>query len=283
MPFTATTVNSDKAWAPDLYAFAPTDVLPEALILQCTTVAGNIEGDAPSTRVAYVDDDEAVFKAEGAALDEAEPSLAEVLVHTAKITQLVRLSREQYSQPQTPDQLSQSVARALTRRGDLAFVAEVAPTPPAVAPVAGLVNVANIVDGGIVADSLDTIVDLVATLEDNLATPTHILVDPKGWAELRKLKTADNYNTSLLGAGTTDAAAMLLSLPVIVNRAVPDYTGLIVDRNAVVSAVGSVMIATSEHQYFSSDSVGLRATWRIGHVVVRPDRIGTFDITAPGS
>ena len=43
------------------------------------------------------------------------------------------------------------------------------------------------------------------------------------------------------------------------------------------------MIATSEHQYFSSDSVVLRATWRIGHVVVRPDRIGTFDITAPGS
>lgn len=130
MAFTATTVNSDAAWRPDLYAFAPTDVVPEALILQCTTVAGNVEGDAPSVRVAYVDDDEATFTAEGQDIDEAEPSLSEVLVHTAKITQLVRLSREQYSQPQTPDQLSQSVARALTRRGDLAFVAESAPTPP---------------------------------------------------------------------------------------------------------------------------------------------------------
>jgi hypothetical protein len=33
-------------------------------------------------------------------------------------------------------------------------------------------------------------------------------------------------------------------------------------------------------QYFSSDSVALRATWRIGHAVVRPTRIGTFTIAA---
>jgi hypothetical protein len=106
MPFTHTTVISDKAWAPDLYSFAPTDVVPDTLILQCTTVAGNIEGDSPVTRVAYVDD-EATFTAEGAEIDEAEPSLAEVLVHTAKITHLVRISREQYGQPDTADQLSQ--------------------------------------------------------------------------------------------------------------------------------------------------------------------------------
>ena len=112
MPFTATTVNSAKAWAPDLYEFAPADVIPEALILQCTTQAGRIEGDAPSVRVAYVDDDEATFTAEGQVIDGAEPSLSEVLVHTAKITQLVRLNREQYAQEGTADQLSQSVARA---------------------------------------------------------------------------------------------------------------------------------------------------------------------------
>ena len=56
MPFTATTVNSAAAWRPDLYEFAPADALPEALILQCTTQAGSVEGDAPSVRVAFVDD-----------------------------------------------------------------------------------------------------------------------------------------------------------------------------------------------------------------------------------
>lgn len=144
-------------------------------------------------------------------------------------------------------------------------------------------NVANIVAGGEVSTSLDELVDLVATLQNNLSTPTHILLDPLGWAEFRKLKVATDWNQSLIGAGVTDAQQLLLSLPVLVNKAVPDYTGVVVDASAVVYAVGPVMISVSEHQYFSSDSVGVRATWRIGHVVVRPDRIGTFTITQPGS
>jgi hypothetical protein len=54
-------------------------------------------------------------------------------------------------------------------------------------------------------------------------------------------------------------------------------------NTAIVTAAGSVQIATSEHAFFGSDGVGLRATWRFGHVVVRPERIGKFTITAPGS
>ena len=43
-----------------------------------------------------------------------------------------------------------------------------APTPPALAPAAGLVNVANVVQGDEVSESLDALVDLVAVLRDNL-------------------------------------------------------------------------------------------------------------------
>ena len=132
---------------PDIYTFAPTDAFPDALVLQCFTVAGEIDGDEPVMRVAYVDDDDAQFTAEGDEIPEGEPALAEVLVHTAKVTQLVRLSNEQYNQTSTASQLAQSVSRAVTRRANLAFMAEAAPTPPAVAPVAGLVNVANVVEG----------------------------------------------------------------------------------------------------------------------------------------
>jgi hypothetical protein len=64
---------------------------------------------------------------------------------------------------------------------------------------------------------------------------------------------------------------------------VPDYTGLVIDRTAIVSAVGNVNLAFSDQVYFSSDSVAVRATFRTGHVVVRPERIGTFSISAPGS
>ena len=146
-------------------------------------------------RVVYVDDDYAQFTAEG---DE----IPEVLVHTAQVTRLVRLSNEQYNQTNAASQLAQSVSRAMTRRANLGFVAEAAPTPRAVAPVAGRVNVANVVEGDDVSGSLDALLDLIAVLQDTVATPSDILVHPSGWAELRKLKVGSAYNQSLLGAGT---------------------------------------------------------------------------------
>jgi hypothetical protein len=87
----------------------------------------------------------------------------------------------------------------------------------------------------------------------------------------------------LLGAGTNDIQQLLFGLPIIVNRFVPPYSGLLIDRNAVVSATAPVMVATSEHTYFSSDSIALRATWRIGWNVVRPSGIGKFNMTVLGS
>ena len=230
-------------------------------------------------KVAYVDDDAADFVAEGSTVPEAQPDLAEATIHTAKVCQLLRVTSEQYRQPNTPAQLAQSVARSVTRRADLAFLSEAAPTAPAVAPTAGLLNTTGIVDGGAVSASLDALVDLVATLQVNLANPTHIVVGPLGWAELRKLKqSASANNVSLLGAGTSDAQQLLLGLPVIVSNAIDDNAGLVIDRSAVVSAVGSVQVATSTDVYFTADSIGYRVTWRIGHAVPRPNRVGKFTV-----
>lgn len=282
MSFTATTPNSAAAWRPDQFTFAPSDVVPQALVLQCSTVAGSVEGDAPSVRCAFVVDDQAGFTAEADPIDEAHPQLAEAVVFTGKITQLVRLSREQYQQTGTAEQVSRSVSRAVVRRADTAFLAEPSPSP-ALAPAAGVLNWPGIVTGDVVSDSLDSLIDLVATLEDNLAQPTHIVLDPKGWGAFRKLKVGSAYNQSLLGAGTSDAVERLLSLPVLVNVGMSDYTGLVIDASAIVSAVGPVQIATSEHEYFSADQVLVRACWRIGHSVARPERIGRFLISGGGS
>lgn len=281
MAFTATTPNSAQAWRPDVYEFAPADIIPEALVLQCTTIGADVEGDAPAVRVAYVDDDEAQLSDEADEIPEAQPDLAERVIYTSKVTQLVRLSNEQFLQPSTAETIAQSVARAVTRRGDLFFVQQPAPTAPAVAPVAGLANVVGLVDGGLVGDTLDVLIDLIATLQKNLATPSLLLLDPTGWASFRKLKATTNQ--SILGVGTTDAQAMLLSLPVVVNVAVPEGKGFVIDKNAIMSAVGSLKIAQSDQRYFETDSVGVRATWRLGHAVVRPERIGTFTIGAGGS
>jgi HK97 family phage major capsid protein len=265
------TITSGDAWSPDGYAFAPSDVVPQALILQTATVAAEIDGDAPSLRVAFVDDaDSAAYVAEGQTITEDDPVLDEVEVKTKKISRLVSLSSEQFRQPQTPQQIAQSVARDLVSKADASYLGDADPV--------GLLNAAGVVDGGAIGTNLDALVDLVAELESNGAVPSAIVLDPLGWAEFRKLKTGDTYNSSLLGAGTTDAQALVLSLPVLRSRFIPAHSGLVVDRNAIAAAAGPVRVAQSEHVLFAQDAVQIRATWRIGWKPVRADRLGKFTI-----
>lgn len=276
-----TTLTSTKAWAPDLTAVAPTDAVPDALILTTSTVSGTVEGDAPLVRVQYIDDATAAFTAEGTALTESDPGLSQTVVATGKVTQLVKLSREQFSQPNAQELISASVRRAVTKAGNNAYINQVAPTAPAVTPPAGLLNITGIVNGGAVADSLDGLVDLLATLASNGAEPSHIVMSPTAWASLRKFKTGVDYNSALLGTGATDAQKFLLDLPVLVTPAAPSNSGLVIDQTAVVSAVGDVEVATSEHAFFGADSVAVRCVWRFGANVVKANRIGKFTVTAP--
>ena len=264
-----TTTTSDYAWRPDQTFFAANEVVGDALILQTSTVAGNVDGDTPVVRVAYVDDAAADYAAEAAEIPESEPGLSEVLVSTKKIAQLVKVSSEAFGQENTSAQLAQSVARALVKKSDSDYVTGTDPV--------GLANIVGVVDGGYLGADLDALVDLIATLEGNGSQPSHIVLDPLAWATIRKWKTDSTDSTqSLLGAGTTDAQPMLLSLPVIVNRFVGANTGVVLDKQAVVSAIGPVAVSTSEHAAFSSDSVLVRATWRTGWNIVRPNWIGQF-------
>lgn len=278
---TETTTTSAKAWAADVTAVAPADAVPDALILRTSSVVGEVEGDEPAVRVQYVDDAAAGFVDEGATISEADPDLAETLVFTGKVAQLVRLSREQWAQPGAEDLLSSSVARAVTKAADIAYLQQAQPTVPTTVPPAGLLNVDGIVDGGEVAVSLDALIDLQALIATNDGTPSHILLSPLAWASLRKFKDQTNSARSLLGAGTVDAVPALLNLPTIVTNALSGNTGLMIDSTAVVSAVGDVLVSQSEHVYFDSDSIALRCTWRFGQNVVHPNRIGKFTVTAP--
>lgn len=281
MASTETTTTSAKAWSPDLTAIAPDIAVPDALILKTSTVAGNIEGDAPAIRVQFVDDDTAGFVAEGATLPESNPGLSEALVYTGKVAQLIRLSREQFVQPNASELLSRSVARAVTRAANIAYIAQAAPTGGNVTPPAGLLNVSGIVSGGAIAANLDGLVDLLSTLASNYAVPSHIVLSPLAWASLRKFKIGTGYAGSLLGTGADDAQQFLLGLPVIVDPAVPTNQGLVIDKTSIVSAVGPVQVQTSDQIYFNADSIGVRCTWRFGANVVKANRLGKFTVTAP--
>lgn len=274
-----TTNTTAAAWSPDVVAFPAADVIPDALVLSTSTVAGSIEGDAPVLRVPYVEDDTASFTAEGAEIDHANPVLSEKVVSTGKVATVVRVSREQYLQAGTAGMLSDSMRRSVIKAANHAYLNQPAPVAPDTTPPAGILTDPDIVTANDdVADDLDVIVDLVATIEANGATPSGILLAPDTWAALRKIKTGTGSAAALLGAGTQDAAQSLLSLPVRVDNAVPSGTGFIFDRSAIVSAVSNVEVATNDSAFFTSDSVAVRCVFRFGALLVRPDRVATFEI-----
>lgn len=280
---TETTLNSARAWSPDLASFAPSEVVPDALILRTSTVVGEVEGDAPFVRVAWVNDASADFTAEGAPIPEADPGLDETLVATGKVSQLVRISREQWSQERTSELLSDSVRRAVVKRANAAYIAQLAPTAPAVTPPPGLLNVPGITDGGVLGYNLDVIVDAIAGIEAAGGMASHIILDPATWALIGKIKSATGSEIPLIGAPGSSAQAparALLGVPIITDAAMAPGTLLVVDKTAIASAVGQVRVASSEHAYFTSDSIGLLCTWRIGWNVMHPDRIVKIDTGA---
>ncbi|MGH3262887.1 MAG: phage major capsid protein, partial [Trebonia sp.] len=158
------TADTAYAWSPDEQTFAPADVVPQALVLQTATVSAEVNGDQPSLHVAFVTDAEsAAYVAEGAAIDDDKPGLDEVIVKTKKVSRLVSLSNEQFSQTNTAGQVAASVARDLVRLADHSYLGDAGTSG---APM-GLLHATGLVDGDPVVDNLDSLVDLVAQLEQN--------------------------------------------------------------------------------------------------------------------
>lgn len=279
-----TTARAANAWAPDVFTFQPTDVVQDALLMRAATLASTIaDGDSPVTRVAYVDDGNAEFVREGAAIHESEPTMGERLLYTSKLSQLFWLSSELWRQAQTAGQVSESTRRALIRAADKAFISQPAPAgegPEDWNRLTGLVNTPGILTGDAITTNLDPLADTLGEIEANGGTPSLIIANPRAWSGLRKLKTATGSNTSLLGAGTEDTGKRLLGVEVVTNAAVPDDTLLVIDPRSIVSAAGPVTIGSSEHARFDSDNVTVRAMWRIGWAVQHANRLAKLTVTA---
>lgn len=273
---TKTTPTSPKAWAPDVTAFVPGDVIPDALILQTATVVGQIEGDEPAIRVPFVADDGVVgFVAEGAEIPDADQEFDEVVVLTGKVAALGKYSFETLAQPEAARMVVESLSRSVVTKANQAYLgnADAAPGPT------GLLNTPGIVDFETpIADDLDLLVDAVSFIELDGGTATHIVASPTAWATLSKLKRGADSNESLVGAGTVAAERALLGLPVLVTPAMPAGSLLVVDQSAVIGAQSPVRVARSDDAYFSSDSIGVRVTWRLGWKVMYGSRVAKLTI-----
>jgi len=267
---TKTTPTSPKAWAPDVTAFVPGDVVPDALILNTATVVGQIEGDAPAVRVPYVADDGVVgFVAEGAEIPDADQDFDEVVVLTGKVATLGKYSFETLAQPEAATMVVESLSRNVVKKANAAYLGNPVAGP---GPV-GLLNTPGIIGAGPLGANLDLISDVISFIETDGGTATHIIANPIAWATVSKLKRATDSNESLVGAGTSAAERALLGLPVLVDAAMPAGALLVVDKSAVIGAQSPVRLARSDDAYFSSDSIGVRVTWRLGWKVMHKSRV----------
>ncbi|TXH18673.1 MAG: phage major capsid protein [Mycobacterium sp.] len=271
-----TTTTAAQVWRPDANVFAATDVLADAAIMTHSTVSAHLEGDAPVMRVGYVSDASAVYHTEGTAITPTDPALNEIECLTQEIAFLHAMTRDQYRQKNTAEQLAQSVSRSIIKQADKCFLSQPNPVSPAVRPVGGLENYPGITTQTAVSGSLDKLIDLDADVRSAGAEPTAWLMAPDAWALIRKMKQATGSNVGILGAGTEDSVARLLSVPVFLNSQMSSKTGLLIDKDEVVSTVSGLEVDVSHDTLFSSVQVAIRGTWRIGYGVPRPNRIGKF-------
>lgn len=266
-------VYTTRDFSLDQQGVAPAEVIPDALILTTAAFAGMVEGDQPAIHVPYVDSDSSAgFTAEGAAITEAAPATTDVLVHTGKVAVLGKISREQLAHEGIGALLSDSFKRALLRKSNAAYLSQVAPTSPAVTPPAGIITQ---VGGTATAmgTNLDKVADAIATIEGANGAATHVIAHPTAWNYVVKLKQTTGSNVGVLPAGNDAATRSLYGVPVIVSNSVPSNEMLVLDKSAILSAHGQVQIATSEHVYFGSDSIAIRATFRFGATVADTDRV----------
>ncbi|MHA7652958.1 phage major capsid protein [Mycobacterium sp. ML4] len=254
----------------------PGDVIPDALILNTATVVGQIEGDEPAIRVPFVADDGVVgFVAEGAEIPDADQDFDEVVVLTGKVAALGKYSFETLAQPEAARMVVESLSRSVVTKANAAYLGnlDAAPGPT------GLLNTPGIIDFETpIGDDLDQLVDAVSFIELDGGSATHIIANPTAWATLSKLKRGADSNEALLGAGTAAGERALLGLPVLVTPAMPAGSLVVVDKTAVIGAQSPVRVARSDDAYFSSDSIGVRVTWRLGWKVMHSTRVAKLTI-----
>jgi HK97 family phage major capsid protein len=265
--------------------FPYVEAVPDALIVNpaIATVAGIIEGDKPQIRVPYVKTDPSSgFTAEGSEITDGGGVLDEVLVTTGKIATIVTQSNESATFSTASQLIASGVSRSIATSANGAFLTNPIATGsnPQLGSI-GLLNTTGMLtpDAVALAGIIDLIADTRAQIETNGGTPTAILVSPLVEAALRKLKDTTG-GTYILGNPSQNNALSIFALPVIANKSITANTLLIDSAAEVVAAVGNIHVASSTDAAFTSDSIVRRATWRIGHNVIHPDRLAKLTITA---
>jgi hypothetical protein len=125
----------------------------------------------------------------------------------APIAMLTDLSVDMYRQSGVSALLTSELKRVMTQKANAAFLAQPAPTAPAITPPAGILNQPHST-GGTFEDNLDAVSDAIAQIEAEGGTADLIVASPQSWSAVSKLKTSEDMPaTSIIGCCARTAGA----------------------------------------------------------------------------
>lgn len=232
-----------------------------------------------------IDSDPAAnWTAEAAPITATDPGYTDLTATPRKLATLTQVSNELIadSNPDVVSLLEMQVARALALKFDLG-VFEGSGTPP---EIRGLKNVSGItLDATLSAapTNLDVFAAAITTLESNNAKATAIVMHPRTWGTLLKLKegTANN-NKPLLqdsaGSGSQGVTRAIYGVPVYLSSQVSITEGAGAESSAYVYDASKVVavfrqdtrIELDRSRLFNTDQSELRAIMRADLVVPTP-------------
>ncbi|ROO88756.1 HK97 family phage major capsid protein [Actinocorallia herbida] len=250
---------------------------PLERISTALTTATVLRTNTAETHVPYLGTDvPTAFVAEGEELPTGEPEVLTLKLRPVKIAALSKLSRELAgdSTPGAVELVGQSIARSVRKTLDTAFLN----APGTGLPPRGVLATAGIIDGGQITGNLDPLADAIATVQDAGGNASQLVMAPKTFSALVKLKTAAGSNQSLLGAPAEAPASAfartLHGVPVTLDPVCPPDTIGLWDKTAVVTVLREdATIAVSNDHYFDSDSIAVRTTLRAIWAVLDPARV----------
>lgn len=251
-----------------------------SVALRVTTVVGT---SSNQFRVPVLTGDAgAAWTPEGGVITPDDADFSEIIVTPAKLAGLSIVSRElaEDSAPSAQALVGQSIAASIARQVDLALFGDTTSNGPD-----GLLSLedVSVVDttGGIT--NVDVFAEALSAAEVEGAEITAWVANPLDVLALSQLKRQEASNEPLLGFDPSQPTRrQILGIPLVSSPAVAvgDIWGIPLTKvMAVVREDTTLDIDRSA--YFNSDSIGIRATMRVGFAFPHPAAI--VRLTAVGT
>lgn len=235
----------------------------QSVAMQVSTVVPTMSA---SFRIPIITtDSSAAWTPEGEEITPTNPGVDELDIVPKKLAALTIISNElaNDSSPEAQQVVGDSIARDIARKVDAAYFTNTTLNgPDGIASVAG----AQLVDGGGAYTNTDPFAEALSKAEVVGANITAWVAHPDTVLTLSKLKIGTGYNLPLFGPDVSvPTGRSILGRPLYWAPTVAEGVvwGIPQDRTYVILR-NDVDLVVDQSAYFSKDSVGIRATMRIG-------------------